>query len=68
MKTQSKQIAHKVKSPKVARVPVPLTAKEEKQLAALAETEHRSKQSMAGIIYRLGMNAYVNNPGSVNTV
>jgi uncharacterized protein HemY len=43
------------------RVPIPLTTKENEELQQFAEKEFRSKQSMAGIIYRLGMEAYRNN-------
>ena len=47
------------------RVPIPLTTKENEELQQFAAKEFRSKQSMAGIIYRLGMEAYRNN-GKVN--
>lgn len=62
MKTISKKIADKVKPVRVARVPIPLTLAEEKELTRLAQNEDRSKQSMAGIIYRLGLTAYENKP------
>lgn len=60
MKTDSKKIADNVKTSKSARVPIPLTASEEKQLISLSNQESRSKQSMAGIIYRLGLKTYAN--------
>lgn len=37
-----------------------MTADEEKKLQRLAKKESRSKQAMAGIIYRLGIKAYLN--------
>lgn len=40
------------------RVPIPLTQAEDEQLAALCEQERRSRQSMAGIIYRIGLSTY----------
>lgn len=50
-----------MKRPQTNRVPIPLTTKENEELQQFAEKEVRSKQSMAGIIYRLGMEAYRNN-------
>lgn len=40
------------------RVPIPLTQAEDQQLEELRKVESRSRQSMAGIIYRLGLKAY----------
>ncbi|GGY12765.1 hypothetical protein GCM10007386_48850 [Pseudoduganella dura] len=40
------------------RQPIPLSPDEEKSLRQYAQTEARSKQSMAGIIYRMGLEAY----------
>ena len=50
-----------MKTAQTNRVPIPLTTKENQELQQFAEKEFRSKQSMAGIIYRLGMEAYRNN-------
>jgi hypothetical protein len=58
MKTMNKKVAENVKSSCTTRVPIPLTADEEKELLKLASQEVRSKQAMAGIIYRLGMKTY----------
>jgi hypothetical protein len=46
-------------TPRSTRVPIPLTAQEEKKLASLAKKESRSRQAMAGIIYRAGLKAYL---------
>jgi hypothetical protein len=43
-----------------SRVPIVLTEFEKKELLHIAEIEQRSAQAMAGIIYRMGMNAYLN--------
>lgn len=40
------------------RVPIPLTQAEDEQLEQIRQAEVRSRQSMAGIIYRLGLKAY----------
>lgn len=50
-----------MKTKSATRVPIPLTTQEDEELQKFAEKEVRSKQSMAGIIYRLGMKAYRNN-------
>jgi hypothetical protein len=44
---------------KTPRIPIPITPEEEKQLICLAAKDSRSKQAMAGIIYRLGLKEYV---------
>lgn len=43
---------------KDTRVPIPLTEAEDEQLEQLRQKETRSRQAMAGIIYRLGLKAY----------
>lgn len=48
---------------KDTRVPIPLTQEEDDQLEELRKNEARSRQSMAGIIYRLGMKAYKSQQG-----
>ena len=48
---------------KETRVPIPLTREEDDQLEELRKHEARSRQSMAGIIYRLGMKAYKSQQG-----
>jgi len=48
---------------KDTRVPIPLTQEEDDQLEELRKSEARSRQSMAGIIYRLGMKAYKSQQG-----
>jgi hypothetical protein len=45
---------------KKPRVPIVMTEAEKKELLDLAVKEERSAQAMAGIIYRMGMNAYLN--------
>ena len=41
------------------RQPILLNSEEEQDLKQYAALEHRSKQSMAGIIYRLGLQKYL---------
>ena len=48
---------------KDTRVPIPLTREEDNQLEEIRTKEARSRQSMAGIIYRLGMQAYKSQQG-----
>ncbi|NVM80072.1 hypothetical protein FHW83_005917 [Duganella sp. SG902] len=48
----------KTESRKDPRVPIPLTQAEDEQLEQIRKDEARSRQSMAGIIYRLGLKAY----------
>lgn len=55
-----KNYIYTMKKPQDTRVPIPLTAEENQKLQQFADDEYRSKQSMAGIIYRLGMKTYLN--------
>lgn len=48
----------KTETRKDPRVPIPLTQAEDEQLEEIRKAEDRSRQSMAGIIYRLGLKAY----------
>lgn len=68
MKTYSKKVVDNVKSSTSTRVPIPLSQAEEKALLNLAKKEERSKQAMAGIIYRLGMKTYKNAREGIATV
>lgn len=58
MKSAHHRPVDKVKTLHQTRVPIPMSLEEEKALIQLAESEQRSKQSMAGIIYRLGLKTY----------
>lgn len=53
----------KTENRKDTRVPIPLTREEDDQLEELCKKETRSRQSMAGIIYRLGLKAYKSQQG-----
>jgi hypothetical protein len=46
-------------SPK-ERQPVLMSPDDKEQLLLIAEKENRSAQAMAGIIYRMGLDAYLN--------
>lgn len=48
----------KTESRKDPRVPIPLSLEEDEQLENIRKKEVRSRQSMAGIIYRMGLAAY----------
>jgi hypothetical protein len=48
----------KTESRKDPRIAIPLTQAEDEQLEKIRKEEIRSRQSMAGIIYRLGLKAY----------
>ena len=48
----------KTENRKDPRVPIPLTQEEDELLEKLRKEEARSRQSMAGIIYRMGLKAY----------
>jgi hypothetical protein len=48
----------KTDSRKDPRVPIPLTTDEDTELEQIRQKEMRSRQSMAGIIYRMGVKAY----------
>jgi hypothetical protein len=48
----------KTESRKDPRIAIPLTQAEDEQLEQIRKDEVRSRQSMAGIIYRLGLKAY----------
>lgn len=53
----------KTETRKDPRVPIPLTPEENSQLEKMCKDEVRSRQSMAGIIYRLGLKAYKSQQG-----
>jgi len=53
----------KTETRKDPRVPIPLTPEEDSQLEKMCKDEVRSRQSMAGIIYRLGLKAYKSQQG-----
>jgi hypothetical protein len=53
-------------SRKDLRVPIPLSQEVYDQLEKVRKGESRSRQSMAGIIFHLGMRTYLNSEGNNN--
>ena len=59
MKPTTRSKTDKTQHTSTIRVPISLSSEEDAALRKFADSEDRSKQSMAGIIYRLGLKAYV---------